>query len=92
MKQQNLPHMCHEPWPIVWEKPHFVVVNVMNCVRLLGWKQIECLSEIRANISLRHGIGKRECNIHPNKMKSFKNCDLLGVIDVQNKFEKSYMN
>jgi hypothetical protein len=20
-------------------------------------------------------MGKRECNIHPNKMKSFKNCD-----------------
>jgi hypothetical protein len=54
-------------------------------------------------------MGKRECNIHPNKMKSFKSWKkgfpslltwiptlrigiLLGVIDVQNKFEKSYMN
>lgn len=38
MKRQNLLHMCHEPWPIVWEKPHFVVASVMKCVQVVGMK------------------------------------------------------
>jgi hypothetical protein len=27
MKPQNLPHMCHESFLFVWQKPHFFILD-----------------------------------------------------------------
>jgi hypothetical protein len=32
MKPQSLPHTCHEPWPIVWEKQEIYQSNVPSNV------------------------------------------------------------